>query len=253
MTKMFIIVILYTLYKQINKNRVFMSYQRFGVFSMRVSTLDTITVSCIYPAFLSAFPVLGFRRLRLCKWVTLFHTTQFEFTCLTGLEQCLLYTCTWLACSSGVLWDVRFGTSQLCCLGSSAGRALCLEYRVSWVRVPPEAAHFSRKSDCLGCAVLLCLVCLTLLSSFFLPSHLSLKHVYTCTCTQRSQLSCLGRALAYKAGGRRSEFSFRQLHRVCFSVLSVLSLFCDIHAWHVSYANGLERERPGLLWGWWPT
>ena len=29
--------------------------------------------------------------------------------------------------------------------------------------------------DCLGCAVLLCLVCLTLLASFFLPSHLSLK------------------------------------------------------------------------------
>ena len=25
------------------------------------------------------------------------------------------------------------------------------------------------------------LVCLTLLASFFLPSHLSLKHVYTCT------------------------------------------------------------------------
>ena len=35
---------------------------------------------------------------------------------------------------------------------------------------------FSRKSDCLGCAVLLCLVCLTLLASFFLPSHLS----FTC-------------------------------------------------------------------------
>ena len=32
----------------------------------------------------------------------------------------------------------------------------------------------------LGCAVLLCLVCLTLLASFFLPSHLSLKHVHTC-------------------------------------------------------------------------
>ena len=30
----------------------------------------------------------------------------------------------------------------------------------------------------IGCAVLLCLVvCLTLLASFFLPSHLSLKHV----------------------------------------------------------------------------
>ena len=30
-----------------------------------------------------------------------------------------------------------------------------------------------------GCAVLLCLVvCLTLVASFFLPSHLSLKHVH---------------------------------------------------------------------------
>ena len=34
----------------------------------------------------------------------------------------------------------------------------------------------------LGYAVLFCLVaCLTLLASFFLPSHLSLKHVYTCS------------------------------------------------------------------------
>ena len=42
--------------------------------------------------------------------------------------------------------------------------------RVLWVQVPPEAAHFS--SDSLGCAVLLCLVCLTLLaSSFLLISH----------------------------------------------------------------------------------
>ena len=48
------------------------------------------------------------------------------------------------------------------------------------------------KSDCLGCAVLLCLVCLTLLASFFLPSHLSFKNMYIhfsrkagklCTCT----------------------------------------------------------------------
>ena len=32
---------------------------------------------------------------------------------------------------------------------------------------------FFGKSDCRGCAVLLCLViCLTLLASFFLPSHL---------------------------------------------------------------------------------
>ena len=38
---------------------------------------------------------------------------------------------------------------------------------------------FSRKRDCLGCAVLLCLVFLTLLASFFLPSHLSFKNMYT--------------------------------------------------------------------------
>ena len=36
-----------------------------------------------------------------------------------------------------------------------------------------------RTCDCLGCAVLLCLVvCLTMLASFFPPSHLSLKHVW---------------------------------------------------------------------------
>ena len=42
---------------------------------------------------------------------------------------------------------------------------------------------FSRKSDCLGCAVLLCLVvCLTLLASFFLPSLIShlLYTMYMC-------------------------------------------------------------------------
>ena len=38
---------------------------------------------------------------------------------------------------------------------------------------------FLRKSDCLGCAVLLCLVCLLDLACFFLPSFSSLiKHVY---------------------------------------------------------------------------
>ena len=42
--------------------------------------------------------------------------------------------------------------------------------------------YFQRKmkSDCLGCAVLLCLVVsMTLLASFFLPSYLSSQHVYT--------------------------------------------------------------------------
>ena len=39
----------------------------------------------------------------------------------------------------------------------------------------PRQLIFLRKSDCLGCAVLLCLVvCLTLLSSFLLISHLNM-------------------------------------------------------------------------------
>ena len=51
---------------------------------------------------------------------------------------------------------------------------------MSWVRVPPEAAHFFLgKVTALG--VLRCFalfVCLTLLASFFLPSHLSFKNMY---------------------------------------------------------------------------
>ena len=42
----------------------------------------------------------------------------------------------------------------------------------------PRQLIFLRKSDCLGCTVLLCFVCLTLLASFFLPSHLSLNYVH---------------------------------------------------------------------------
>ena len=44
----------------------------------------------------------------------------------------------------------------------------------------PDKAHFSLwKNVCLGYPVLLRLVvCLTLLASFFLPYHLSLKHVH---------------------------------------------------------------------------
>ena len=48
-----------------------------------------------------------------------------------------------------------------------SGRALCLECRVPWFESHPRQLIFLRKSDCLGCAVLLCLVvCLTFLSSF---------------------------------------------------------------------------------------
>ena len=65
----------------------------------------------------------------------------------------------------------------------TCGIALCLECRVSWVRVPPKATHFLRKSDCLGCAVLPCLVvCLTLLLASYFQIHVyNNVHVYVYT------------------------------------------------------------------------
>ena len=47
----------------------------------------------------------------------------------------------------------------------------------------PRQLIFLRKSDCHGCAVLLCLVCLFDLACFFLSSFSSLiKTLKTCTC-----------------------------------------------------------------------
>ena len=62
-----------------------------------------------------------------------------------------------------------------CCMGTAycrcMGRCYCTEARYN--------VHVLYMCDCLRCAVVLCLVvCLTLLASFFLHSHLSLK---TCT------------------------------------------------------------------------
>ena len=58
---------------------------------------------------------------------------------------------------------------------------------MSWVRVPPEAAQFFLgKVGVLCCFALF--VSLTLLASFFLPSHLSFKNMYTChTCVHSSR------------------------------------------------------------------
>ena len=66
------------------------------------------------------------------------------------------------------------------CLSSSVGRVLCLEYRVSWVRVTPEVAHL--KVTALG--VLCCFasfVCLTLLLSF-------ISHLKTCIVNQERMI-----------------------------------------------------------------
>ena len=64
-------------------------------------------------------------------------------------------------------------------VGGGGGEGECIACCSMGVHVYPRQLIFLRRSDCLRCAVLLCLiVCLTLLASFFLPSHLLLKHVY---------------------------------------------------------------------------
>ena len=84
--------------------------------------------------------------------------------------------------STAIHNDVHVYTSHTCtCLGSSVGRVLCLEFRVSWVRVPTKAAHFPFwKSDYLGCVVLLYfVVCMqALLASFFLPYNIIINYLF---------------------------------------------------------------------------
>ena len=46
------------------------------------------------------------------------------------------YTCLWL------LHVYRMYRASVAQLLGSAARVYCLEYRVSWVQIPPEAAHF---------------------------------------------------------------------------------------------------------------
>ena len=75
---------------------------------------------------------------------------------------------------------------NICCSTLSTVELLKEDFAVDWSLLAYEQVHTVRctsctifvwKSDCLGCPVLLCLVvCLTLLTSFFLPSHLSLTH-----------------------------------------------------------------------------
>ena len=77
---------------------------------------------------------------------------------------------------------------------------------------------FLRKSDCLGCAVLLCLVvCLTLLASSFLPSHLSLKHVQTHTSEQ-----C--HSYTYQVAMWNGELHKLVCVRVCIKMYNVVTL-----------------------------
>ena len=72
-------------------------------------------------------------------------------------------------CRGCDVYDVH--ASQLSCLDSSAGRALCLQCGVLWLRILPdhEAAHFSLEKLL---SWVLCLVCLTVLACLLLSSFL---------------------------------------------------------------------------------
>ena len=90
--------------------------------------------------------------------------------CVIDLEPCLL-SCP----GSSVGRALCLVSGLLSCPGSSVGRALCLVSGVSWVRVPPRAAPFSKKE--LSWLVLLCLLC-TCLAPLDSCTHLFL-HPYS--------------------------------------------------------------------------
>ena len=62
-----------------------------------------------------------------------------------------------------------FGPCQLGCRGSSVGKSIYLECRVSWIQIPPDATHFS---------FFHCLRCLSFFLSFF---HLKSSYIHTYT------------------------------------------------------------------------
>ena len=77
--------------------------------------------------------------------------------------------------------------SQLSCLGSSVGKSIRLEHGRLWVRIPPEAAHFSLKMTTLSvlrCVVLCCVVlcCFKSLTVRFVMCvyTVTLYSIYTC-------------------------------------------------------------------------
>ena len=101
---------------------------------------------------------------------------QFGVWCLGGFIPGLLLYAK-LTISLFIRCTGRFGPSQLSCFGSSVVERSVKSVEYHGFESHPRQLIFLRKSDCLGCAVLLCLVCLFDLACFFLPSS-SLKHVH---------------------------------------------------------------------------
>ena len=84
---------------------------------------------------------------------------------------------------------------------------------ILYIESHPRQLIFLRKSDYLGCAVLLCLV--VWLASFFLPYHRSLKHVHVYTCKYTCTLYCTCAMWTGRGRGRSSETNISPLRKHC--------------------------------------
>ena len=129
-------------------------------------------------------PSLALARRSLWSW-----EASLPLWCLTLLTWTALWREWWTPSSST---RARSDTHTSCSSPSVHCKALHshLSFQTSAYRPYEKHVHhgfeshprqiiFLRKSNCLGCAVLLCLVvCLTLLASLFLPSLPLIKHVY---------------------------------------------------------------------------
>ena len=100
--------------------------------------------------------------------IVLLHTVY----CMQQHNTVCSSTIQYTVCSSTIQYTVcssTYNTAYTVCRCSRIIHAVIL-YNY-YVNTRTRQLIFLRKSDCFGCAVLLCLVvCLTLLASFFLPS-----------------------------------------------------------------------------------
>ena len=101
----------------------------------------------------------------------------------------------------------------------------------------PRQLIFLRKSDCLGCAVLLCLVCLTLLASFFLPAHLSLKHVHVHVHVHDGEMK--------KEGRKKQARSNKQQHVYTYTLCMTGEAGC-VHRSLGDYPADISGSHPPL-------
>ena len=98
----------------------------------RVSTKKVDNIN--FQLFTRFFPSLSIARLLSCQY--------YKHVEMMSAGAVYMYTCMYMYVYVYTCVYTLYMYVHVSCLGSSVGRALCLEYRVSWVRVPPEAAHF---------------------------------------------------------------------------------------------------------------